>query len=463
MNLKKFIGDKNFYRTVFAIAVPIMIQNGITNFVALLDNIMVGQIGTEQMSGTAVANQLMFVYNLCVFGLLAGPGIFGAQFFGQGSNEGIRNVFRFKVLIGTFALTAGIIILSFFGDGLINSFLTGEGQSGNRDLIFRSGKEYLTIMLVGLIPFTATQIYASTLRETNCTVPPMCAGLAAVFINLVLDWALIFGKLGLPQMGVKGAALATVISRFVECAIVIVYTHAKRGRNDFIRGVFRSLKVPRELVLKITVSGLPLAINEFLWSSGMAVLNQCYSRRGLDVVAATNISSTISNLFNVSYIALGTAVGIIVGQILGSGDLKKAKETDTKLIAFSIAAGVVTGCIMAAFSGVFPMFYETTEQVKELASEFIIILGIFVPFHSFMNAAYFTLRSGGQTYVTLIFDSVSMWVISVPVALLLVTFTGLDIRTVFFLCQFADIVKVTIGFILLKKGVWVRNIVSAEK
>lgn len=118
MNFKKFIGDRNFYRTVFAIAVPIMVQNGITNFVALLDNIMVGQIGTEQMSGTAVANQLMFVYNLCVFGLLAGPGIFGAQFFGQGSNEGIRNVFRFKVLIGTVALTAGIIILSFSGTGL---------------------------------------------------------------------------------------------------------------------------------------------------------------------------------------------------------------------------------------------------------------------------------------------------------------------------------------------------------
>lgn len=461
MNFKKFIGDRNFYRTVFAIAVPIMVQNGITNFVALLDNIMVGQIGTEQMSGTAVANQLMFVYNLCVFGLLAGPGIFGAQFFGQGSNDGIRNVFRFKVLIGTVALTAGIIILSFFGDGLINSFLTGEGQDGNRDLIFRSGKEYLTIMLVGLIPFTATQIYASTLRETNCTVPPMCAGLAAVLINLALDWALIFGKLGLPQMGVKGAALATVISRFVECTIVIVYTHAKRGRNDFIRGVFRSLKVPRELVVKIAVSGLPLAINEFLWSSGMAKLNQCYSQKGLEVVAATNISSTIFNLFNVVYIALGNAVGIMVGQILGSGDMKRAKDTDTKLIAFSIAAGALTGGIMAALSGIFPMFYETTEQVRGLASGFIIILGIFTPVQAFINAAYFTLRSGGQTYVTLIFDSVFMWLISVPTAMLLVKFTSFDITMVFFICQAVDIIKVAIGLFLLKKGVWVRNIVNS--
>ncbi|MBD5144899.1 MAG: MATE family efflux transporter [Ruminococcus sp.] len=463
MNFKKFIGDKNFYRTVFAIAVPIMIQNGITNFVALLDNIMVGQIGTEQMSGVAVVNQLLFVFNLCVFGTLAGPGIFGAQFFGQGNTDGVRNVFRFKVMVGVVVLAAGIMILSFFGDGLISAYLTGDEQSGDRALTLQSGKEYLSIMLAGLIPFTATQIYASTLRETNCTVPPMCAGLTAVLVNLVLDWALIFGKLGLPEMGVRGAALATVIARFVECAIVIVYTHAKSGRNEFIRGVFRSMKVPRELAVKIFISGLPLAINEFLWSSGMAFLNQCYSRRGLDVVAATNISSTIFNLFGVIFIALGSAVGIIVGQLLGSGDLQKARETDTRLVFFTVAAGAFTGCLMAVFSGVFPMFYNTTEQVRELASRLIMIMGIFMPFSAFMHAAYFTLRSGGRTFITFLFDSVYVWAVTIPTALLLVTFTDFDIKTVYFLCQFVDIIKVTIGFILLKKGVWIRNIVSEAK
>ncbi|MDE7303498.1 MAG: MATE family efflux transporter [Oscillospiraceae bacterium] len=460
MNFKKFIGDRNFYRTVFAIAVPIMIQNGITNFVALLDNIMVGQIGTEQMSGVAVVNQLLFVFNLCVFGTLAGPGIFGAQFFGQGNTEGVRNVFRFKAMVGVAVLAAGIMILSFFGDGLISAYLTGEEQSGDRALTLQSGKEYLSIMLVGLIPFTATQVYASTLRETNCTVPPMCAGLTAVLVNLVLDWALIFGKLGLPAMGVRGAALATIIARFVECAIVIVYTHAKSGRNEFIRGVFRSMKVPRELAVKILISGLPLAVNEGLWSSGMAFLNQCYSRRGLDVVAATNISSTIFNLFGVVFIALGSAVGIIVGQLLGAGDMEKARETDTRLVFFTVAAGVLTGSLMAAFSGVFPMFYNTTEQVRELASRLIMIMGIFMPFAAFMHAAYFTLRSGGRTFITFLFDSVYVWAVTIPTALLLVTFTDFDIKKVYFLCQFVDIIKVTIGFILLKKGVWIRNIVK---
>ena len=132
--LKKFIGDKQFYKTVLFIAVPIMIQNGITNFVALFDNIMVGQLGTEQMSGTAIVNQLLFVFNLCVFGTLAGPGIYGAQFFGKGSTEGLRQTFRFKLIISVFVLLIGVGVLSLFGENLISSFLTGSGAEGDKAL-----------------------------------------------------------------------------------------------------------------------------------------------------------------------------------------------------------------------------------------------------------------------------------------------------------------------------------------
>lgn len=462
MNIRKYIGDKNFYKMVFAVAVPIMIQNGITNFVALLDNIMVGQIGTEQMSGTSVVNQLIFVFNLCLFGVLAGPGIFGAQFFGSGSTEGVRQVFRFKIAASVLVLAAGMTILSFFGDGLISAYLTGDSVTGDRDLILRSGHDYLGIMLIGLIPFTITQAYASTLRETNRTVPPMCAGLTAVLANLVLDWIFIFGHFGLPAMGVKGAAIATIAARFIECAIVVIYTHANSSKNHFIKGAFRSMKIPRALAGKIIIGGLPLALNEGLWSSGMAFLTQCYSRRGLDVVAAKNIESTIFNVFAVIFIALGSSVGIIIGQILGSGDLERAKDTDRKLIFFSTAAGFVTGGIMVLLSGIFPLFYNTTDQVRTLASQLIIISGAFMPVQSFLNAAYFTIRSGGRTLVTFLFDSVYIWCITVPAALLLVKFTTLDIRTVYFLCQCADIIKVTIGFILVKKGVWIRSIVPAK-
>lgn len=455
-------GDAGFYKKVFLIAVPIMIQNGITNFVALLDNIMVGQLGTEPMSGTAIVNQLMFVFNLTIFGSLSGAGIFGAQFFGQGNSKGVRDTFRFKAATGITVLAVGAAILLLFGTDLISSYLTGNGESGNKALILQSGQEYLKIMMVGLVPFVITQVYASTLRETDQTFPPMFAGLAAVLINLFLNWVLIFGNLGLPEMGVKGAALATVIARFTECAGVVIWTHKNALKNEFIKGAFRTLAVPPELIKKIVISGLPLAVNECLWSAGMATLNRCYSMRDVDVVAATNISSTIFNLFSVIFIALGNSVGIIVGQILGSGDMKKARETDTKLIIFTVAAGTLTGGLMAALSGVFPMFYNTTDEIRELAGEIITISGLFMPIAAFMHAAYFTLRSGGRTFITFLFDSAYVWAITIPTALLLVHFTSFDILTVYFLCQFVDIIKVTIGFILIKKGVWLRNIVASE-
>ena len=334
MDIRTFIGDKSFYKKVFTIAVPIMIQNGITNFVALLDNIMVGQLGTAQMSGTAVVNQLLFVFNLCIFGILAGPGIYGAQFFGKGSSEGVRNTFRFKLYAGLLVLLAGGAILSLFGTELISSYLMGNGEESNKALILQSGLDYLGVMVIGLIPFTVTQIYASTLRETNQTLVPMFAGLTAVLMNLVLDWVLIFGNLGMPKMGVKGAALATVIARFAECIIVVIWTHANSGKNAFIKGAYSSLKIPSDLVKQIIIHGLPLAVNEGLWSSGMALLNRCYSMRGLEVVAATNISSTIFNLFSVIFIALGNSVGIIVGQILGSGDTKKELLARSRYLLF---------------------------------------------------------------------------------------------------------------------------------
>lgn len=463
MSLRKFIGDRQFYKNVFLIAVPIMIQNGITNFVALLDNIMVGQIGTEQMSGTAIVNQLLFVFNLCIFGVLSGPGIFGAQFFGQGNTEGVRHTFRFKFIITAIVLAVGSLLLSLGGEKLTSLYLTGNGEAGNKALTLQSGLDYLSVMVIGLIPFAVTQVYTSTLRETNQTILPMIAGMCAVLANLFLDWVLIFGKLGAPVLGVKGAAIATVIARFIECAIVLVWTNVNSEKNQFIKGVYRSFKIPAELIKKIIIGGLPLAVNECLWSAGMAALNQCYSRCGLSVVAATNISSTIFNLFGVVFIALGSSVGIIVGQILGAGDMKRAKETDTKLIAFTVMAGIVTGSLMAALSGVFPAFYNTTDEVRSLAAKLITISGMFMPLSAFMHSAYFTLRAGGRTFVTFLFDSVYVCVITIPTALALVTFTDLDIVPIYFTCQAVDIIKVTIGFILVKKGVWLKNIVNEDQ
>lgn len=456
---ERFIGDKAFYRMILVIAFPILIQNGITNFVSLLDNIMVGQLGTEQMSGVAIVNQLLNVFNICIFGAVSGASIFSAQFYGHGNHEGVRNTFRFKLICCALILLLWIVIFLTNGAALINLFLN-DTDAGNVLLTHASGMEYLSVMLVGLLPYMVTQVYASTLRETGQTVLPMLAGIAAVIINLFFNYLLIFGNFGCPRLGVAGAAIATVISRFAETAIVVIWTHRHRERNIFIQGAYRTFRIPRALIGQILKKGTPLLINETLWSAGQAMLVQCYSMRGLNAVAALNISTTVSNLFNIVYIALGSAISIVIGQQLGAGELKKAVETDRKMIFFSVMCCVVIGALMFAASPLFPQIYNTSEEVRSLAAGLIRIAAVFMPLYAFYHASYFTLRTGGKTMVTFLFDSCYVWVVNIPTAFLLSRFTGLPLLPVYFICQSVEIVKAVLGFVLLKKGVWVHNMVE---
>lgn len=457
--MKQWIGDKKFYQNVLAITLPIIIQNGITNFVSLLDNIMVGQVGTEQMSGVAISNQLLFVFNLCIFGAVSGAGIFSTQFYGQGNHKGMREVFRFKLLINTIMVVLGIGIYGLFGEMLINQFLHDSGESGDLALALVHGKTYLYTMLVGLIPFAISQTYASTLRETGETVLPMKASAVAVIANLGLNYLLIFGKFGCPKLGAQGAAVATIVARCVECIIIVRWTHQHKEKNPYIVGVYQNYHISKALAIQIILKGTPLMLNEALWAGGMVMLNQCYSVKGLAVVAGLNIASTISNLFNVVYISLGHAIGIIVGQILGAGKMEEAKDTDTKLIFFSVFSCIGVGFLLALMAPLFPKLYKTTDEVKSLATQFIVISAMYMPIGAFMNAAYFTLRSGGKTVVTFLFDSVYVWLVSIPLAFYLTRVTAYPIVLIYLICQFVDIIKCVIGYILVKKNVWLHNIV----
>ncbi|MDE7358486.1 MAG: MATE family efflux transporter [Lachnospiraceae bacterium] len=455
-----FIGDKSFYKMVLAIAVPIMVQNGITNFVSLLDNIMIGQIGTEQMSGVAIVNQLLFVYNLCLFGGVSGAGIFTAQYFGQKNQEGIRQTVRFKIWMVSLITLFTVILLLSAGDPLIMLYLQGDGTVDSVAATLRYGREYLQIMLPGLIPFMLVQVYSSTLRECGKTILPMKAGVIAVFVNLVLNYILIYGKFGAPALGVRGAAIATIISRFVECAIVLLHTHRHAQEHPFAQGLYVTLKVPASLVLKIITKGMPLLLNETLWAAGMAMLTQCYSIRGLNVIAALNISNTINNVFNIVFIALGDSVAIIVGQLLGAGKMDEARDTDNKMIAFSVFSCVLIAAVMLLLARFFPLLYNTNAEARTLATYFIMLTAVFMPQNAFLHASYFTLRSGGKTIITFLFDSVFIWCVSVVIAFILSRYTNLPVVAVYAFVQMGDWIKCVIGFVLVKKGVWLQNIVS---
>lgn len=458
--MRKFIGTKQFYKNVFAIAFPIMAQNGISNIVNMLDNLMVGRIGTEQLSGVSIVNDLMFVYQLCLFGAISGAGIFTAQYFGQGNEEGIRDTFRIKIVICGFIMLLGLTVFGLGDRTLISYYLHEGSQSGDLAATLQYGHVYMMFMLAGLLPQAAEFVYSSTLRETGETVVPMRASFAAVLINLVLNYILIYGKFGFPVLGVAGAAIATAISRIVQALIVILWTHRHNDIKPYINGVYASFKVAGSLVRKVCVTGLPLVINESLWSIGIVLQKQSYSTRGLAVVAGLNINSTFFNVFSICFVAFGDAVAIIVGQLLGAGKMDEAKETGLKINAFVTASCVVMGAVVYALAPYLPRFYNTTTEVKSLASDFLRVTGSMMPLFGLCHSLYFTIRAGGKTLITFLFDSAFLMVIGVPLAFVLTRYTGLDIVSIYAICEGTALIKVIIGFAISASGVWMQNIVS---
>ena len=461
--LKKFIGSKAFYASVVALILPMMVQQGITQFVNLLDNVMVGRLGTQPMSGVAIVNQIVFIFNLTIFGGLSGASIFGAQFFGKGDMEGVRSTFRFRLLFGAVVVVLGMAVFLTWGEDLFSLYLD-ENASTPAELTatLNYAKEYTAIIIWGFFPFMIVQCYSSVLRDAGETVGPMVSSMIAIFVNLIGNYLLIYGSFGFPKLGVAGAALATVIARWSEMTYLVFYAHRRKKKFTFLQGAYRSFRIPLPLVRQIAVTGTPLLLNEVFWSIGTAMVSMCYATRGLTAVAATNINSTVWNLFAIVMAAMGNAIGILSGQLLGAGDIQGAKDTVRKLLFFSVAVNLLIGGAIVAVSPLIPFIYNTEAVVRQTATHLLMISGSFLPLSAFTQGSYFTIRSGGKTFITFLFDCVYTWVVCLPIAFLLSSFTSLPLEWVFLCVQAADILKAVIGAVMLKSGIWANNMVSGD-
>lgn len=461
MNFKeKFIGDKNFYKSVLVMVIPMILQNLVTNFVSLIDNIMVGRIGTPQMNGVSIVNQFIFVFNITIFGGVAGAGIFGSQFFGKGDHEGQKYTVRFRLITCAVIIALAVFIFGLFDEPLISLFISNEDSPEEIADTMMYGKQYMKIMLMSLLPFGISQAYSSVIRECGETKIPMIASMIAVGVNLLLDYVLIFGKFGFPEMKVEGAAVATVVSKFIEAGVVVIWSHTHPDRNKYIVGLYKNFRIPSALTGQMIKKGIPLLMNEFLWAAGISVIAQCYSVRGLDVVAARNISGTITNLFGTVYIQLGACIGIIIGAKLGANKLKDARDTDNKLLFFSVVMAVIVALMILPLANLFPEFYNTEQEIRDLATYMIIIQAFAMPLWSYTNACYFTIRSGGKTGITFLFDFGYTWLFMIPLAYILSYFTAMNIHLLFAVVTFSEILKVVIGYFMVKSDVWINNLVD---
>lgn len=455
---QNYIGDRAFYRRALHVALPIMLQNVVTNFVSLLDNLMVGQTGTASMSGVAVVGQLFFIFYLVIFGTVSGPGIFCAQFWGAGDKKSFKAVFRYKLISALVMCGLCMAALLIGNDKLIRLYLTGDAAEAAEIAAYAC--DYMYIMLWGMVPYTISAVYSSTIRETGRTVIPMISSWAAVFINLVLNWILIFGKLGAPAMGVSGAAVATVVSRVAEMLINVVWSYIHAGEVCFTQRI-PGARLSRKLFRSLALKSVPLMLNESLWCLGTAALTQIYSTRGLEVIAALNIGYVLSDLFTAVSFSVGSTIGILVGQELGSGDTEKAVDTDRKLIVLGLAVALTLCLLLLLTAPIFPRFYNTTPAIRTLAAAVIRIIALALPLDTLAHMCYFTMRSGGMVGVTFIFDSGFSWIVNVPLVYCLAHFTDITILPLYAISLFTVIIKCVIGIVLVRRRVWVNTLSAA--
>ncbi len=452
--MRSLIGSRVFYKRLFQVSLPIVLQQLLTSSLQLIDNLMVGSLGESSINSVSVVNQLYFVIILITFGALGGAGIFTAQYFGSGEVEKLKETFRFKLIVALMLVILSVFVFSVFGPFLIGLFTENE-------VTLAGGMDYLNIVKWSMLPWAFSIAISTTFREIGVTKVLLYITIAAILTNTGLNYLLIFGKFGFPALGVEGAAYGTLASRFVEFGLMMILL-VKKGKifNTRVKDIFKIEKV----VLKgIFIMAIPLLLNEFFWSMGQTMFMQSYSTRGDISLAAMTITGAISQLVFVTFGGIGTGIAVLVGNTLGKNMLEEAKDNAKKVIAFAVVFAFFTGLILFGLSFFIVDLYDVSEATKILAGKNIRINAIFIPVFSFNVSMYFTLRSGGDTRSTMLMDSGYMWVVQVPLIFILARVTNLNVVMLFLIVQGLELPKSIFALSRYRKENWVRNLATKNE
>ena len=450
--MNKYFGDKKFNFKVLMIALPIMLQNLVTTSVNLVDSLMVGQLGDAAIGGVAAVNRFYMIMSFGVTGFVSAVGIFIAQFYGAQNEQKMKESFRISI-IASYCLILPFFALAFLFPNTILHFFTKD------QVVIQTGVEYLKVACLTFLPLGLSLSLSSAMRCVGETKYPLYVSVVSVLINTCLNYCLIFGNFGFPQLGVQGAALATLIARIIEMLVLMAITNRVHFPfNTKYRNLF---KVPADLVKQITLKAAPLCLNEILWSAGNAVILKFYGTRGSYVLSGYSISATTTDIFYTLFSGMAVATTVMVAHELGANRLDKAKENGYKMIGFSFMVAIVFACLMFTMSFVVPVLYSSASQdVIDVAQAMVKVQSIFFILYTLFIQNYFIIRAGGDTKSTLLMDAGFMVFVTIPVLFVLAYYTNMNIYLMYICGQSVDVIKFFLSRYLLKKEKWVVNLTS---
>lgn len=450
--LQKLKFEKSFIKMLMSLAIPIILQSLITASLNLLDNVMVGKLGENEIAAVGLSNQFYMIFFYSVAGIGMGASIFMSQLWGKRDVKKIHEFLDLSLLISTVVSVFFAAIAFIFPENIIHIFLKDANVTA-------LGVSYLKIVSVSYIISSITLAYSMALRSTAQTKIPMYGSIVGIIFNGILNYLLIFGKFGFPQMGVSGAALGTTISRVMELSFVLfmIYKFDNIIATKFVSLKTLTLNKFREF-FKIAS---PVIFNDIMWILGISTYSIAYAKLGVNATATMQIAITVNNMFNIFGIGIGVASAIIIGNKIGEGKTQEAHFLSIKISQFGVLLGIIIGVLFYFLSplvvGVFKITPETTKNVIIVLK----IMAVFIParFYAIIQVIG-TLRGGGDVVYAIATEMIGIWVIGVPMAFAAIYFVpGLSITTLYFIICLEELVKCAITYPRVKSYKWIKSLV----
>lgn len=454
MNIRKYFGDINFFKSTLIIGVPLMVQQLINTAVNLVDNLMIGQLGDYTLAGVSAVNRYFMIALFGTMGVVAAASVFMAQFYGSNNHKKMQETFRYMII------SSSIIMLIFIGISLlvpneIIRFFVSD------DRVILEGVRYMSIVTFSFIPTMLTMAIAGSMRAVGDTKAPLMASIASMATNLTLNYILIYGHFGFPKLGVVGAAIGTLIARSVE--LLIIGYALNKGTYTFRFHLSTLFRIPKKLIKSITLKALPLTINEVLYASGMALLLRFYGTRGADVISGYAITATVSDLFFTMNAGMSIATTILVSQPLGANKIDQARKNGYQLLGFGFVLSVIFGGLLFLSSFIIPHLYQVSENALWIAQNFLRIMSVLFWIYILNTTVYFILRAGGDSRSTLLIDSGYMWCVNLVVVGIATYYTNINIIGLYLIGQGTDVIKMIITMKFMHKEKWLVNLAEDDE
>lgn len=455
--MKNLFGPGRFYLSALALIIPVMLQSFLTGMVSLIDNFMVAALGDGMMAGVNVANQINFVYIVIINTICMAGGIYLSQHKGANDREGMQQAFRFKLILATAISLIHMMLCLFFAESLIGLLLGGNSA---QDEIIKEGARYLRVVSPGFLPIGISTAIGSSFRDTGVTKVSLAISVSAALVNTFLNWVFIYGNLGAPRLEVSGAAIATVVARFVE-AVAFLIIVGKRKPLFAVRPL-KVLDVDRRLFGEILVKSSMMIFSETAWVMSETIITALYnSRGGKETVAGMAAGWTIANLFFLVFPAIQAGTGVILGSTLGAGNLDEGRVKALWIRSGAFMLGLAAMCLAAFSTFLVPLvFANLSPEARLVTRGIVLVIAAYLPIWCLLNSQFAVSRSGGDTVMGLVVDVGISYLVFIPAAVLISRFTTWGPVALYGVAKISDLPKVMLAEWWIAKERWVRNLAS---